>query len=456
MKLKTIVSALLVASAGSASAALLVDGFTPGQPSDLLVAVYDDSEGLPNSGKTFLLNTRIKYSDFANGVIGSQTIDLSADPNFQALKAQGAKLKFNIVGGYSLADDFSNYDKTGSSGKPFTDKAGAQWGVVTTGKSKTDFNGDFVNLGDTTKNRIYAYWVAANVKLAAVGATKTSGPDSVLVDKGDPQASFDLAWGGNFGGGGIAKVATANVGTPGETLKFYWVTNTDFDKGAVVELGAWTLSEAGKLVYAGAGGGGGDNLPPVAKAVSSPASPATGADVTLDGSGSSDPNNDPLTYAWTQTSGAAVTLAGGNTAKASFKAVAAGAYAFKLTVSDGKLSSDATVQITVKDPVIPGPSLTLTAPGTWNVSKKDAISFKGDGAAIFKPSTKVTIQYAKNGTKFKTLKTVTNKAGRFVWKPAKADLSNAGVLKAFVKYKQGKQTITLESNRVNIIVNPKQ
>jgi hypothetical protein len=450
MKLKSLATAVLLAAAGSASGALLKDGFTPGTPSDLLVAIYDDSTGLATSGKTFLFNTHLSYADFANGTLGSKTIDLSSDPNFQALKVSGAKLKFNIVGGYSLADDFSNYDKTGSSGRIFTDKASTQWGVVTTGHKTADFNGEFGNLSDTAKSRIFAYWNAANVKLTLAGATRTSGPDSVLVDKGDPQASFDLAWGGNFGGGGIANTATANLVQPGETAKFFWVTNTDFDKGTVVELGTWTLSEDGKLVYAGGGSGGDGNRAPVAKAGANQ-SVSTGAAVTLDGSGSSDPDGDTLSYAWTQVSGPAVTLAGADTAKASFTAATAGTYVFKLTVGDGKASSDSTVQVTVSAAVPTGPYLALTSPATWQVGKKQLISFTGNE---LKPSQKIVIQFSKNGgKKFKTLKTLALKKGSLKWKPAKAHQTAQGVLRAYAKYNKKKPV--LYSDPVNIVVEPK-
>jgi hypothetical protein len=450
MKLKTFATAVLWAAAGGASASLLKDGFTPGTPSDLLVAVYDDSTGLASSGKTFLFNTHLSYGDFANGVISGKTIDLSADPNFQALKVSGARLKFNIVGGYSLADDFSNYDKTGSSGKIFTDKASTQWGLVTTGKQAGNFNGEFGNLSDTTKNRIFAYWSAANVKLTAAGATKTGGPDSVLVPPGDPQASFDLAWGGNFGGGGTANLATANLAALGESVKFYWITNIDFDKGSVIELGTWTLGEDGKLVYAGGGSGGNSNRAPVAKAGANQ-SVSTGAVVTLDGSGSSDPDGDTLTYAWTQVSGPTVTLAGANTAKASFTAATAGTYGFKLSVGDGKASSDSSVQVTVNAAVPAGPYLALASPATWQVGKAQLITFTGNQ---LKPSQQIVIQFSKNGgRKFKTLKTLALKKGGLKWKPAKAHQTPQGVLRAYAKY--DKKQPVLYSDPVNIVVEPK-
>jgi hypothetical protein len=83
------------------------------------------------------------------------------------------------------------------------------------------------------------------------------------------------------------------------------------------------------------------NSAPVAQAGSA-RSVTVGATVTLSGAGSTDPDGDALSYAWTLQSrpaGSAASLSGATTVSPRFTPDVAGTYVVSLTVSDGRLSS---------------------------------------------------------------------------------------------------------------------
>ena len=89
------------------------------------------------------------------------------------------------------------------------------------------------------------------------------------------------------------------------------------------------------------------NRAPVARA-SGPLQVRGKAEVTLSAAGSSDPDGDALTYSWAQTGGTPVTLSGANTATATFTAPNRNEpVSFTVTVSDGDLSSTASVSVNV-------------------------------------------------------------------------------------------------------------
>lgn len=69
--------------------------------------------------------------------------------------------------------------------------------------------------------------------------------------------------------------------------------------------------------------------------------------VTLDASGSVDPDGNTLSYKWSQVSGASVTLSSTTAMKPTFTPTVAGVLEFKVVVSDGQAQSEDTVQVTV-------------------------------------------------------------------------------------------------------------
>ena len=75
-----------------------------------------------------------------------------------------------------------------------------------------------------------------------------------------------------------------------------------------------------------------------------------GDTVTLNGEGSTDPDAQALSYAWTQVSGPPAALTDASTARPSFLVEQPGAVRFQLIVSDGTLVSAAdTVAVVVPD-----------------------------------------------------------------------------------------------------------
>lgn len=100
--------------------------------------------------------------------------------------------------------------------------------------------------------------------------------------------------------------------------------------------------------------------------------------ITLDGSASSDPDGDTITYKWAQTSGPAVVLTGATTAKPTFHGVAGNSYTFQLTVRDsyGDTSTDA-VSIGMEAAPIPAPVIGVfsATPSTIDLGELATLSW---------------------------------------------------------------------------------
>jgi LmbE family N-acetylglucosaminyl deacetylase len=194
---------------------------------------------------------------------------------------------------------------------------------------------------------------------------------------------------------------------------------------------------------------GSGNLPPTANA-GPDQTVAGGQLVTLDGRGSSDPNQNPLTYNWTQTSGTAVTLSNPASATPTFTAPAAQQQSqtlrFSLVVSDGQLnSSPDTVDVT-----IPG---TINLPPTANagpdVSANPGASVTLNGSGSSDPEAHVlTYAWSQTGGPAVTLSSTTAVNPSFV---VPTTAPNGSVLTFQLIVNDGTQSSAPDSVAVTVV-----
>ena len=208
------------------------------------------------------------------------------------------------------------------------------------------------NTGSTNEDRTFTFTLTAGQPLKATLAW-TDRPST-------PAASIHLindldlivtgpggtTWRGNvFSGGQSATGGSADRRNNLEQV----LLNAPAAGVYTVTVRSFTVPQGPQpfaLVVTGNVSEGAGNVPPIANA-GPDQSVGLAAPVTLNGSGSSDPDGgpSPLTFAWSQVSGPAVTITNANQAQASFTPAVAGTYVFQLQVSDGAAS--ATDQVTV-------------------------------------------------------------------------------------------------------------
>ena len=144
------------------------------------------------------------------------------------------------------------------------------------------------------------------------------------------------------------------------------------------------ISPAGELFYADFDGGtirriqfASANQPPVAVATANPTSGAAPLTVNFDGSGSSDPDGDPITYAWDLDGDGLYDDS--TAAQPTFTYTQSGTYTARLQVTDSPGASSVSGPITITVGNTP-PTATINAPSgslMWRVG--DVINFSGSG-----------------------------------------------------------------------------
>ncbi len=105
-----------------------------------------------------------------------------------------------------------------------------------------------------------------------------------------------------------------------------------------------------------------------------------GTETALDGSGSVDPNGDPVSFSWTQIAGVSVSLRGARNETATFTPETQGVYVFQLVTFDGHLYSPPDeVQVTVNTPSNSVPTADAGADRTVTVG--DTVDLNGSGSS---------------------------------------------------------------------------
>jgi hypothetical protein len=217
------------------------------------------------------------------------------------------------------------------------------------------------NTPATTTSAFKTAWFGASVPADfAIGTYTGSGVG--LSTGGDAVNLFDAAGhrltGVVFGSSSSGFTFDNAAGAGSRTLPLAGISTLS----AVAVNGAFVAADTPDTTEIGSPGLAFLNRPPVANAgpdqLMVEATGPGGAPVSLDGSSSSDPDGDALTYSWSE---------GGSTIATSMSPVAAlalGTHTITLTVSDGKASASDTVSIVVRDTTPPAITSVVPSEGS--------------------------------------------------------------------------------------------
>lgn len=425
------------AMAGTHPVHALINDGKFGDPGELFVSVFDAA-----GQKSYYKDLGVNMTQFMAGQ-GCFNGDLGTDPNYAAFLGKPG-LVYNIAAVNPLVKDSANNPVNITT-----------WGYLATSSQGAQIFNAAWNSLDNAKQKIQGYIGALNVVPFENKPGQADANLSGIFGPTDLGYHGNASWSSTLG----RSVAGSTEGAPDQPLEFYFVNNANgTDSGKqVAKLGAWTLSGGGQLSYSGTGtatlcaANTVENQAPTAAAGSNQ-TVDVGTLATLDGSGSSDPDNgpNPLAYTWTQTSGPSATLSGADAAKATFTPAEAGTYVFQLTVSDGKTASaPASVTITAKTPLPTGPYIKITSSADWKVGQKQPIAWTTQQVG---PKQKVKIQFSKDGgAKFKTVRSLPNRKAGFAWKLTKARVTQQGVLKLCVKPAKKAASVC---DQMNVVVQP--
>ena len=217
----------------------------------------------------------------------------------------------------------------------------------------------------------------------AYGATEVLRETSIQVTFSEPVASDStivLAQGGVAVPGVLSVQDTIITFTPNEPLSFGATYTILIPATAVRDRAGNGLAsqfQSGFTVEV-------ENLTPAA--VIGPHGPVpVGTTLTLDGSGSSDPNGDPISFQWeliSRPAGSNAVLSNAATATPSFIADAAGSYTIQLVVSDGKLTSPPAQAVITTSNTRPtadaGPDQTVDIGATVHLNGSNSADIDGD------------------------------------------------------------------------------